>query len=106
MSKKSFVMNKEQLISTCTIISTIAFLFRWLINWILLNRINKTDFSVFAKNAFMDNFFIVFRHVIVSEWKLWWTGEAFHKLKTISNILSAIFYISLALAGIVLLLSK
>lgn len=70
------------------------FLVRWLINWNLLNLKNGTSFSMFRANYSLTNFFGLFRHMAISEWKVWWFDIQDQKtMKVVSNILSAIIYL-------------
>jgi hypothetical protein len=69
-----------------------SFLIRWGVNWVLLNRINNTDFFSFKRLYSFEHFFPLLKHIAVSEWKLWWKGPDHSYLKKISNILSVMLY--------------
>ena len=44
-----------------------------------------------SDNSF-KNIIPIFKHVAISEWALWWSGDEFKRLKRFSNLLSEIVY--------------
>jgi hypothetical protein len=90
-------MNTAQLLSTLFSMALTFFLIRWGVNWVLLNRINKTDYFSFNTKYSFQDFFPIVKHMAISEFKFWWFGKDHTKLKLFSNILSGLTYSSLIL---------
>jgi hypothetical protein len=68
------------------------FLVRWIINWILLNKINGTNYSPLKANYSFNDIWPLLKHIAISEWKFWWYGDDLRNLKNVSNILSTSLY--------------
>jgi hypothetical protein len=68
-----------------------AFFLRWGINWILLNKINGTNICPWSLKSIL-NWWLVIKHLAISEWNPWWTGVDFKNWKLVSNALSVIVY--------------
>jgi hypothetical protein len=85
-------MNYGEILSTLCNIALIIFLMRWGLNWILLNRVNNTDFFSFETSYTFKDLFPIVKHIAISELKFWWSGYDYANLKMISNLLSFILY--------------
>ncbi len=84
----------EEVLSTLLIIGCGLFAVRWLVNWRLLNLKNGTSFSLFRTDYSLREFFQMFKHMAISEWKLWWFDlQDQRALKVISNTLSVTIYL-------------
>jgi hypothetical protein len=73
------------------------FLIRWGVNWVLLNRTNKTDFFSYGTSYSFEDLFPIIRHIAISEFKFWWKGSDHANLKRVSNFLSVVVYSSVFL---------
>jgi hypothetical protein len=85
-------MRIESILNYLLIFAICSFLLRWSLNWIILNRINKTRHSPFRADYRVDDFIPLMKHVAISEWKIWWKGDDLKELKLYSNLLSGILY--------------
>ena len=99
-SLKNFMRGTE-VFSDLFSIGLIAFILRWGVNWILLNKINSTNIYPWSLKSIL-NWWPIMKHLAISEWNPWWTGVDFRKWKLASNALSVIVY-SCALFLILLL---
>ncbi len=93
-------MNTELLFRSLFIISITSFCIRWVTNWILLNKINHTNYYPFLNNYSFNDFIPLFKHVAISEWKIWWGGNEFRQLTYFSNIFSVILYLAVILISV------
>jgi len=67
---------------------------RWLINWEILNKINSTNYVFMGISSFEDYFGMV-KHMIISQWTLFWKNDDKNSKKLIANILSIITVIAI-----------
>ncbi|MDO1451420.1 hypothetical protein Q0590_34415 [Rhodocytophaga aerolata] len=95
-------MKTTEIITVILLTGLCCFILRWAINWILLNKVNKTNYSPFRASYSLSDIIPMFRHVAISEWKVWWRGEEYSTLKVVSNTLSVIIYSCVALMIVLL----
>jgi hypothetical protein len=81
--------------STLLYIAIISFLIRWYLNWGILNKVNNTRFVFGSVNSF-DNYFAMVKHMIISQWTLFWFNREKSWKKQVSNMLSIIMVLCLA----------
>jgi endo-1,4-beta-mannosidase len=96
----------ESILNYVFIIAICLFLLSWSLNWVILNRINKTTYSPFRTNYSIGDFMPMMKHVAISEWKIWWKGEDFRELKGYSNLLSGALYFSTLLIFLLFVILK
>lgn len=99
-------MRIESLLNFLSIFAVCSFLLRWLLNWIILNRINKTKYSPFRTDYSIDDFIPFMKHVAISEWQIWWKGDDLKEMKCYSNLLSGALYFSIALGFLLLIILR
>jgi hypothetical protein len=99
-------MKIESILNYLFIIAICLFLLRWILNWVILNEINKTKYSPFRMSYSLDDFLPMMKHIAISEWKIWWKGDDLKELKNYSNLLSGGLYFSILLIGLIFLILK
>jgi hypothetical protein len=87
----------DEILSTLFSVALASFLIRWGVNWVLLNKINNTDYFSFGKFYSLKHCFPILKHAAISEWKFWWKGSDHANLKRVSNILSVVVYSSVSM---------
>jgi len=87
-------MNLDNFLSLLFLIVTGLYLFRGLLNWVLLNQVNETNHPIIF-NAKTVDLILTLRHLTISFLKVWWNGDEFRTFKRISNIISGLLYLSI-----------
>jgi hypothetical protein len=87
-------MNLDKFLSILFLIVTGLYLFRGLLNWVLLNQVNETNHPRIF-NAKPVDLILTLGHLTISFLKVWWNGEEFRTFKRISNIVSGLLYLSI-----------
>jgi len=88
------------------IVAFFLFLLRWALNWVILNRVNKTSYSLFRTDYSISDYFPLIKHIAISEWKIWWKGDDQKKLKGYSNVLSGGLYILILVIVMLIVILK
>jgi hypothetical protein len=89
-------MRIESTITYLLIFAICSFLIRWILNWIILNRINNTKLSPLRTNS-VDEFIPMIKHIAISEWKIWWKGDDLENLSFIQTYYLVYFIFRLGL---------
>ncbi len=94
------LMNINIILSQLILVISFFYLLRGLVNWILLNQVERTNHPKIF-NARPKDLILALRHLIISCLKPWWRGDEYRTMKMISNFFSVLLYLSiLAFASI------
>jgi|GEM_PF-3422213 len=87
-------MNLDNFLSLLFLIVVGLYMFRGVFNWILLNQVNGTTHPKIF-NAKPIDLILSTRHLAISFLNGWWKGDEFRAMKTISNLISGLFYLAI-----------
>ena len=87
-------MTEDMLLSTLFLIALAFYFLRGSFNWILLNKVKGTNHPRIF-NANPNDLILTLRHLTTSFVKIWWKGEEYRTMKTVSNALSGLLYFSI-----------